>query len=82
LLLFVINPGSKSFLLFGHYSGGTPDGSFGNNGVVTTAIGTRSDDGYAVTVQADGKIVVADNTYFTGSKVGVVLRYLGDSVSR
>jgi hypothetical protein len=45
--------------------------------------GTRSDDGYAVAVQADGKIVVAGDSYFTGSKVGfAVLRYLGDSASR
>jgi hypothetical protein len=28
LVTFVINPGSKSFLLFGHYSDGTPDGRF------------------------------------------------------
>ena len=64
-------------------SDGTPDSSFGNNGVVTTAIGTHSDDGYAVAVQADGKIVVAGDTYFTGSKVGfAVVRYLGDSTLR
>jgi len=58
---------------------GTPDTSFGANGIVTTAIGTRSDDGYAVTLQQDGKIIVAGDTYVSGSKVGfAVLRYLAN----
>ena len=49
------------------------------NGIVTTAIGTRSDDGYDVTLQQDGKIVVAGDTYLTGSKVAfAVVRYLGE----
>jgi uncharacterized delta-60 repeat protein len=57
---------------------GTPDSSFGLYGIVTTAIGTRSDDGYTVALQQDGKIVVAGDTYFTGSKVGfAAVRYLG-----
>jgi uncharacterized delta-60 repeat protein len=57
---------------------GSLDSSFGSNGVVRTAIGTRSDDGLAVALQQDGQIVIAGDTYFTGSKVGfAVLRYLG-----
>jgi uncharacterized delta-60 repeat protein len=57
---------------------GTPDDSFGVNGIVTTAIGTRSDDDYAVALQQDGKVVVAGDTYVTGSQVAfAVVRYLG-----
>jgi uncharacterized delta-60 repeat protein len=38
---------------------GTPDDTFGTHGVVTTDLGTRSDDARAVVVQPDGRIVVA-----------------------
>jgi uncharacterized delta-60 repeat protein len=38
---------------------GTPDPSFGTNGIVTTDLGTRSDDARALVLQPDGRIVVA-----------------------
>jgi uncharacterized delta-60 repeat protein len=52
---------------------GTPDPSFGSNGVVTTAVGsgTSHDVPYAVVVQPDGKIVVAG----TCASVFCVVRY-------
>jgi uncharacterized delta-60 repeat protein len=57
---------------------GTLDNSFGINGIVTTAIGTRSDDAFAVALQQDGKIIVAGDTYVTGPKVVfATARYLG-----
>jgi uncharacterized delta-60 repeat protein len=41
---------------------GTPDSSFGTGGIVTTDLGTRSDDARAIVIQPDGAIVVAGNT--------------------
>ncbi|HLM02213.1 MAG TPA: FG-GAP-like repeat-containing protein [Pyrinomonadaceae bacterium] len=38
---------------------GTPDNSFGNNGVVITDYSQQNEAGYDIAVQADGKIVVA-----------------------
>jgi uncharacterized delta-60 repeat protein len=49
---------------------GTLDPSFGNGGVVTTAMGSYESFGRAVAIQADGKIVLAgssSDTYFTES---------------
>ncbi len=42
---------------------GDPDPSFGNNGRQTTAIMPGRDDGWAVALQADGKIIVAGTAY-------------------
>ncbi|MBM3273347.1 hypothetical protein FJY94_08965, partial [Candidatus Kaiserbacteria bacterium] len=55
----------SDFALVRYNSDGTLDTSFGTGGKVTTAIGTgdgyfsADDNGYSVTVQADGKILVA-----------------------
>jgi uncharacterized delta-60 repeat protein len=54
---------------------GTLDGTFGAGGIVLTAVGPGDDYGRAVTVQPDGKIVVA-GTAFNGANDDVlVLRY-------
>ncbi|HYV95513.1 MAG TPA: T9SS type A sorting domain-containing protein [Chitinophagales bacterium] len=42
---------------------GTLDPNFGTNGMVTTPIGTGSDEGYGMALQSDGKIVVAGYAY-------------------
>jgi uncharacterized delta-60 repeat protein len=41
---------------------GTPDGTFGTAGVVTTPIGTSDDVAYAIAQQSDGKLVVAGSS--------------------
>ena len=47
-----------------HAQPGTLDNSFGTGGKVTTTIGTSAfDEGYAIALQADGKIVVAGKNY-------------------
>ncbi|MDP2793027.1 MAG: hypothetical protein Q8O25_02930 [Sulfurisoma sp.] len=51
-----INP---DFALVRYNTDGSLDTSFSTDGMVTTAIGTSYDYGYSVTVQADGKILVA-----------------------
>ncbi len=55
------------FTLVRYNTNGSLDTSFGTTGKVTTPIGTGSDFGNSLTVQPDGKIVVA-GTSFTGFK--------------
>jgi uncharacterized delta-60 repeat protein len=45
------------FLLLRYNSNGTPDSSFGNGGVVTTAFSSDIDIVYSVLLQPDGKII-------------------------
>ncbi len=57
-----------------YHSDGTLDTTFGTGGKVTTAIGSSNDSGYSVTLQSDGKVVVAGD--FDGSNPDVaVVRY-------
>jgi uncharacterized delta-60 repeat protein len=56
-------------------SAGALDTSFNGTGKVTTPIGPGDDNGQSVAIQADGKILVAGNSY-NGSKYDVaVVRY-------
>jgi uncharacterized delta-60 repeat protein len=54
-----LNGGNTDFALVRYNTDGTLDTSFSGDGKLTTAIGTGMDRGYSVTVQADGKILVA-----------------------
>jgi uncharacterized delta-60 repeat protein len=47
-------------------SPGELDTSFGNNGIVIESFSNYSDDAYALTVQPDGKILLAGSSYNTG----------------
>jgi uncharacterized delta-60 repeat protein len=52
-----------AFTLAGYTSNGTLDSSFGTGGLVTTDFaGTTDDIAYAMTMQSDGKLVVAGRT--------------------
>jgi uncharacterized delta-60 repeat protein len=52
--------GTSSFVALVRFNtNGTPDTTFGNNGGVATEIGTYSDEGLAVALQSNGKILVA-----------------------
>jgi uncharacterized delta-60 repeat protein len=52
---------------------GDLDLTFGGTGEVTTSVGSSSDRGaHSVIQQADGKLVVAGNSYFSGSSVPVI----------
>jgi uncharacterized delta-60 repeat protein len=58
---------------------GMLDPTFGSAGVVHSAIGQGSDTAYAVTVQQDGKILVAGSALVTGSGLDFALaRYNAD----
>jgi uncharacterized delta-60 repeat protein len=62
-----------------HLRDGGLDPSFGNQGRVITQVGARGDSARAVTVQADGKIIVAGWTDATGTDANLlVLRYRAD----
>jgi len=57
---------------------GSLDGSFGTGGRVTTAVGFGNDRAYAVTIQADGKIVVAGEAYNGSNDDFALVRYNTD----
>jgi uncharacterized delta-60 repeat protein len=62
-----------------HLRDGDLDPSFGSGGKVITQVGARGDSARAVTVQPDGKILVAGWTDATGTDANfLVLRYLAD----
>ena len=50
---------NKDFALVRYNSDGTLDTSFSGDGMLTTDFGSNEDIGYSVTLQADGKILVA-----------------------
>lgn len=54
------------FALVRYTGTGILDNTFGMGGKVTTSIGSSDDYGYSVAIQADGKIVVAGTSLFTG----------------
>ncbi len=58
---------SYDLALVRYNADGSLDTSFGWSGKVTTAAGTGNDLGYAIALQADGKIVLAGETYSGGS---------------
>ena len=74
------NPRSSDVLVLRYNADGSPDKSFGTNGVVTYD-GGSIDSGWAMAIQPDGKIVVAGNTHTVGSGRDydlLVLRYNAD----
>ncbi|MEO8734133.1 MAG: hypothetical protein ABI373_07365, partial [Flavobacteriales bacterium] len=70
-------PGSLNVLVARYNSDGTLDASFGTNGVATFNI-NGDDYGYAIALQADGKIVVAGSTKTGTNNDMLVLRLLSD----
>jgi uncharacterized delta-60 repeat protein len=64
------------FSVFSKAQDGSLDTSFGNNGIVTTTIGSGDAFGRSVVIQPDGKIVVAGEFLNTGSSNDfAVIRY-------
>ncbi len=71
--------GSTDFALTRYLSDGSLDTSFGGTGKVVTDFDSSAEDyGYSVTVQADGKIVVAGLSGSGGSYSFALTRYLGN----
>ena len=65
------------FALVRYNADGSLDTGFGTGGKVTTAFGTGYDEAYSVTVQADGKIIVAGSAN-NGSEDFALVRYNAD----
>ena len=79
--ILVAGGSDSSFALVRYYSDGSLDTTFSGDGKVTTAIGSY-DSGSSVTLQADGKILVAGSCFIGNNTVGHyevgLLRYLSD----
>jgi uncharacterized delta-60 repeat protein len=73
---------NDDFIVMRLTANGTPDDSFGNAGKTTTDFGPFQDTAQAVTVQTDGKIVVAGFTLFESPAAGggdfALARYITD----
>ncbi|MDR4481116.1 MAG: delta-60 repeat domain-containing protein [Nitrospira sp.] len=64
--------GTTDFALVRYNTDGSLDTTFNSTGKVTTAIGSSSDLAQSVTVQADGKILVAGQSSTAGNNFAVV----------
>lgn len=66
----------KDFAVVRYNADGTLDNTFGSNGVVTTDLQLGSDDvAYSLTLQADGKIVLAGYSDNGSNKDAALVRY-------
>jgi uncharacterized delta-60 repeat protein len=73
------NGTDNDFAVVRYGSDGTPDAGFGGgDGIVTTPVGTGADEGYAVALQPDGKIVVAGLSSNGTNNDFAVVRYDDD----
>jgi uncharacterized delta-60 repeat protein len=68
------------YVLVGRYNlDGTPDESFGGDGLVTLQVNPDSGTGYGLAVQPDGKLIVTVEPLILGESQDFgVLRFLGD----
>jgi uncharacterized delta-60 repeat protein len=72
------NGATRDILLARLSVNGSLDTSFDGDGIVTTAIGSSSEEAYDLAIQSDGKLVVAGRTV-TGSRSDIALvRYNSD----
>lgn len=69
------NGNDYDFALVRYNPDGTPDKSFGINGVVTTPIGSSNDRVYSSVLQNDGKILAAGYTYNGNNDDFALVRY-------
>ncbi len=67
--------GNYDFAVARYRADGSLDPAFGAGGVVTTAVGLSDDMAFAVGVQADGKIVVAGDSWVAGDYDVALVRY-------
>ncbi|MCX6879583.1 MAG: choice-of-anchor D domain-containing protein [Verrucomicrobia bacterium] len=71
---FASNGADDDVILLRFNADGSLDPVFANNGIVITPVGNSHDRGWGVTVQLDGRILVA-GSYHAGSDDIAVLRY-------
>ncbi|UBF25627.1 tandem-95 repeat protein [Kovacikia minuta CCNUW1] len=76
--LLVAGTTAGNFAVIRYNSNGAIDTSFGSNGIVTTDFG-RSDEGYKVLVQPDGKVIVSGTIYNSSNNYDFgLVRYNSD----
>ena len=74
--ILAVGGSNGDFVVARYNPGGSPDATFGTNGVVTTDLGSTQDQAEGVVVQADGKIVVAGFTQSASNGLDfAVVRY-------
>lgn len=70
--IVVAGTSSNEFALARYNPDGSLDTSFDLDGILTTRIGTSGDQGYAVTIQPDGKILIAGrSSSFSGGHFAI-----------
>ncbi|HIK09829.1 MAG TPA: DUF4347 domain-containing protein, partial [Oscillatoriaceae cyanobacterium M33_DOE_052] len=72
------NGSNNDFAVARYNSDATLDTSFNTTGKVTTAIGSSNDQGYAIALQSDGKIVVAGSANNGSNNDFALTRYNSD----
>jgi uncharacterized delta-60 repeat protein len=72
------NVGTRDFCLVRYNPNGTINANFGNDGQVTTPVGSGDDAAQALAIQSDGKIVVAGTCSLGGNDAFCVVRYNAD----
>ncbi|MCP3994408.1 MAG: hypothetical protein GY722_04985, partial [bacterium] len=72
------NGSTYDFTLVRFNADGTFDNSFDGDGFLTTPIGSADDHGYSVTVQSDGKILVAGDSHNGSDYDFALVRYNTD----
>ncbi|HEB70251.1 MAG TPA: hypothetical protein ENI88_11625 [Desulfobulbus sp.] len=72
--------GNKYFALVRYTNNGVLDNTFGNNGKVLTAVGGNYDSASSLSIQKDGKIIVAGNSDGNGKEDFAVVRYTNNGV--
>jgi uncharacterized delta-60 repeat protein len=70
--------GTYDFAVARYLESGSPDPSFGDNGVTITDFGHSYDWAYALALQPDGRILVAGVSDRSGSRDFALARYTGD----
>jgi len=69
------NGSNQDFTVLRYTSAGELDTSFSTDGIVTTAIGSSADHGYAVALDSAGRIIVAGRSYNGSNYDFAVVRY-------
>ncbi|MCX5869122.1 MAG: hypothetical protein NTY00_00490 [Deltaproteobacteria bacterium] len=72
---YTFNGQDRDFALLRFTGNGDLDTDFGVNGIVTLPVGSGNDTAAAVTIQADGTILVAGSVEESAGKVGALVRF-------
>lgn len=74
---FAVTNGTRDFAVKRHNADGSLDNSFGTGGIVKTSLSAADDQGIALALQSDGKIVAAGFAGNGANKDFATVRYIG-----